>query len=412
MGWLTDMFKGRKKNEQQNNLSVAQTFRGYEPKFTSFGGNILLSSQILESVRLKATFVSKVDPKYIRDQNGIKIRVTDGSIAKILKRPNAYMTKTDFFYKASFIREVAKNCFIFLDSYTTNGGYKNYTGMYILQPTKAEMYEDTDGSLWWGFEFQNQSGTVYFRKEEIVHWAKDYEDLQYKGGGEFTQNSEADMLRTLEAYHQILESIAEASKCACYFDGILKVNAYTSADKKTQEIRDRFIDDLRTNRSGVAVLDNGADWQDINRKLTMVDEKTMAHFQKQIEIFTGVTIDMLRGKFSVEEKEAFYEKNIESCLMSLGEAFSMCFFGQWQTTHGDEIVLYHKKIELMSTTQISQLIRDTIVAGVFKIDEYRDMLGYAPLENGAGQERPRGYNNLDGQPNNTTTQVSEVKDEQ
>ena len=410
MGWLTDKFKGRKNKEQQNNLSVAQTFKGYEPKFTNFGENTLVSSQILESVRLKATFVSKVDPKYIRDQDGIKIRVTDGSIAKILKRPNNYMTKTDFFYKASFIREVANNCFIFLDSYTTNGGYKNYTGMYILQPTKAEMYEDkNDGSLWWGFEFQNQSGIVYFRKEEIVHWAKNYEDLQYKGGGNFTQNSESDMLRTLEAYHQILESIAEASKCACYFDGILKVNAYVADDKKTQDIRNQFINDLRSNKSGVAVLDNGAEWQDINRKLTMIDEKTLAHFQKQIEIFTGVTIDMLRGKFSVEEKEAFYEKNIESCLMSLGEAFSMCFFGQWQTTHGDEIVLYHKKIELMSTTQISQLIRDTIVAGVFKIDEYRDMLGYAPLENGAGQERPRGYNNLDG---SKTTQISEVKDEQ
>jgi hypothetical protein len=414
MSWITDIFKGRKE-KKQGNKSVAQSFKGYEPKFTDFGKNILASTQILESIRLKSDFVSKVDPKYIREQNGIKVRVTEGSIAKILKRPNKYMTKTDFFYKASFIREVAKNCFIFLDSYETQGGYKKYTGMYILQPTSAEMYEDEfDGSLWWGFEFQGQGGTVFFKKEEIVHWAKNYEELQYKGGGSFTQNSESDMLHTLQGYHQILESIAEASKCACYFDGLLKVNAYTSTDKKTQEIRDKFIEDLRTNRSGVAVLDNGAEWQDINRKLTMVDEKTMEHFQKQIEIYTGVTIDMLRGKFNVEEKEAFYEKNIESGLISLGEAFSMCFFGEWQTTHGDEIILYKRKIELMSTTQVTQIIKDTMVAGIFMKDEYRDMLGYAPLEDGKGQEMPRGYNYLDGATNNVsnnqTTQPSEVKD--
>ena len=413
MSWLTDLFKGRKK-QQNGNKALAKTFKGYEPKFTDFGKNILVSSQILESIRLKADFVSKVDPKYIREENGVKVRVTDGSIAKILKRPNKYMTKTDFFYKACFIREVAKNCFIFIDGYKTVGGYKKYTGMYILQPTSAEMYEDeNDGSLWWGFEFQGQSEKVFFRKEEIVHWAKHYEDLQYKGGGDYTRNSESDMLHTLQGYHQILESIAEASKCACYFDGILKVNAYTSENKKEQAIRDKFIEDLRTNKSGVAVLDNGADWQDITRKLTMVDEKTMAHFQKQIEIFTGVTIDMLRGKFTVEEKEAFYEKNIESGLLSLSEAFSMCFFGDWQTTHGDEIVLYQRKVELMSTTQKIQLIKDTVVAGLFKKDEYRDMLGYAPLEDGAGQEMPRGYNYLDTPTGNTAptpTNTSEVND--
>ena len=413
MSWLADLFKGRKKREQNNNLTVAKTFKGYEPKFTDFGNNLLASSQILESIRLKADFVSKVDPKYIREKDGVKVRVLDGSIAKILKRPNKYMTKTDFFYKAGFIREVAKNCFIFIDSYITKGGYKNYIGQYILQPTSAEMYEDVDGSLWWGFEFQGQSEKVFFRKEEIVHWAKNYEDLQYKGGGDYTNISEKDMLNTMQAYHTILESIAEASKCACYFDGILKVNAYIAEDEKAQAIRDKFIEDLRTNKSGVAVLDNGAEWQDINRKLTMVDEKTMAHFQQQIEIFTGTTIDMLRGKFSVEDKEAYYERHIESGLMSLGEAYSMCFFGDWQTTHGDEIVLYHKKVELMSTTQKIQLIKDTVVAGLFKKDEYRDMLGYAPLEDGAGQEMPRGYNYLDKPTGNitpTTTNASEVKD--
>lgn len=418
MSWLTDLFKGRKE-KQQGNKTVAGTFKGYEPKFTDFGENLLASLQILESIRLKCDFVSKVDPKYIREQNGVKVRITEGSIAKILKRPNKYMTKTDFFYKANFIREVAKNCFIFIDSYITKGGYKNFTGMYILQPRTAEMYEDIDGSLWWGFEFENRSGTVFFKKEEIVHWTKHYEDLQYKGGGDYTKHSEADMLNTLQAYHQILESIAEASKCACYFDGILKVNAYVAEDKKSQEIRDQFISDLRTNKSGVAVLDNGAEWQDINRKLTMVDEKTMAHYQQLIEIFTGTTIDMLRGKFTIEDKEAFYERNIESPLISLSEAFSMCFFGDWQTTHGDEIVLYNRKVELMSTTQKIQLIKDTVVAGLFKKDEYRDMLGYAPLENGAGQEMPRGYNYVDAPTGNpppaptpTTTNASEVKDEQ
>jgi hypothetical protein len=50
----------------------------------------------------------------------------------------------------------------------------------------------------------------------------------------------------------------------------------------------------------------------------------------------------------------------------------------------------------MATSEIVSIIQNTIAAGIFKIDEYREMLGYAPLENGEGEARPRGYNELDG----------------
>ena len=51
----------------------------------------------------------------------------------------------------------------------------------------------------------------------------------------------------------------------------------------------------------------------------------------------------------------------------------------------------------MATSEIVSIIQSTIPAGVFTIDEYREMLGYAPLGNDEGNQRPRGYNNLDGQ---------------
>ena len=78
---------------------------------------------------------------------------------------------------------------------------------------------------------------------------------------------------------------------------------------------------------------------------------------------------------------------------------SKVFFSQWQTSHGDQIVMYPHKVQLMATSEIVSIIQSTISAGVFKIDEYREMLGYAPLENGEGEARPRGFNNLDGTSN-------------
>jgi hypothetical protein len=55
----------------------------------------------------------------------------------------------------------------------------------------------------------------------------------------------------------------------------------------------------------------------------------------------------------------------------------------------------------MATSEIVSVIKTTIAAGVFMKDEYREMLGYAPLPNGEGQTMPRGFNNLDGEETST-----------
>ena len=133
--------------------------------------------------------------------------------------------------------------------------------------------------------------------------------------------------------------------------------------------------------------------------LKMVDAATLKELKENAFIYEGVTLEMLMGQMTTQDKEAFYENWIEPAAISLGQAMSKVFFSQWQTSHGDQIVLYPHKVQLMATSEIVSIIQSTISAGVFKIDEYREMLGYPPLENGEGEQRPRGFNNLDG--NNT-----------
>ena len=194
-----------------------------------------------------------------------------------------------------------------------------------------------------------------------------------------------------------MQSIAEASKLGCCFDGILKVNAYASDNEKAQKIRNSFIEDLRNNRGGIAVLDNGAEYQEIKRQLSLVDSSTLNEIKQNVFVHTGVSLEMLEGKMTTADKEAFYENFIEPSAVSLGQAMSKFFFSKWQTSFGDQIILYPNKVQLMATSEIVSIIQSTIPAGVFTIDEYRQMLGYAPLGNDEGNQRPRGYNNLDGQ---------------
>lgn len=393
--WLVNMFKPRAKKQKTFNESV--TMVGYEPNFTSFGTVVNYSDIVLSALRKKQRFFGKLVPRHIRKESGKVTVLNNSDIAKLLRNPNGYQTTYDFLTQAFFMREIFDNCYIYADYYITNADEKKYTDMFVLLPAdKPRVIDGENGKLLLAFTFDGYSDEIVFDYDEIIVWKNNHEDNQYIGGGRYGSNANKDLLDSLEAYHQIKQSIAEASKIGCTFDGIIKVNAYGGDLEKNKAIRDQFIADLRANKGGVGVLDNGSDYQEIQRQLKMADSATLAEIKQNILIHTGVSIEMLMGKMTPQDKEAFYEDHIEPSAISLGQAMSKVLFTQWQTSHGDEVVLYHHKVQLMSTSEIVSIVQSTISAGVFTIDEYRDMFGYPPLANGEGEQRPRGFNNLDG----------------
>ena len=396
MGWLDKIFS-KAKRPRGAIMDMRTTMNGHQPRFTSFGANILYSDIVQAATKMKARFFGKLDPRHIRVRDEKIELITDSTVARLLRAPNDYQTTYDFLTQAFFMREKDDNCFIYPDYYTTKAGQRIYTGMYILLPVTTPIIEqDESGNLFYRFEFDNPTRQVTFPFEDIIAWHQNFEDNQFLGGGRFGSMANGDLLTSLSAYHTSKEAVAEAAKLGCYIDGIIKVNAYAAANDKATEIRDQFIADLKANKSGIAVLDNGADYINIQRTLKMVDAATLKEIKDNVLLHTGVTMDMLQGKFTSEEKEALYENWIEPAAVSLGQAMSKTFFSERQTSFGDQVQLYPRKIQLMSMSEITRMVEATINAGVFMIDEYREMYGYAPLPNGEGKQRPRGFNNLDG----------------
>ncbi len=393
-GWLANLFKPRatKVNTGFNDLV---SMVGYEPKFSNFGSQVLYSNLVLSAIQTKQRFFGKLEPRHIRYEDGKTVTITDSTVAKVLRNPNHYQTTYDFLTQAYFMREKDKTCYILVDRYKTTGGYWYNENLIVLLPSDKPELREENGELYWVFTFDGWSEAVVFNYNDIIVWKKDIEDNQYMGGGKYSTNANSDLLNSLQAHRTITESVAEASKLGCMFDGLLKVNAYGGDNEKTQAIRDKFLEDIKNNKGGLPVLDNGADYVQIQRQLKMVDGNTLAEIKENAVISTGVSVEFMMGKYTIEDKEAFYESHIEPAAISLGQAMAKVMLSR----ANEAIVLYPHKVQLMATSEIVSIIQSTIAAGVFMKDEYREMLGYAPLPNGEGQTMPRGYNNLDG---NTT----------
>ena len=108
-----------RKKEKTTGLHHAPTNNGGLPFYTSFGDNIYASDIIVQAIRRKATEFKKLDLQHIRTTNGIQTVITDSSIARVLRRPNEYMSTADFLEKITILLELNKNVFIYPQYYNT-----------------------------------------------------------------------------------------------------------------------------------------------------------------------------------------------------------------------------------------------------------------------------------------------------
>ena len=92
-------------------MTFAPTMDGKNPFYSSFGSSIYASDIIVEAIRCKSNEFMKLDPRHIVDRDGKQIERRDSSVSRILRKPNGYMTTSDFLQKIEILLELNKNVF-------------------------------------------------------------------------------------------------------------------------------------------------------------------------------------------------------------------------------------------------------------------------------------------------------------
>ena len=371
---------------------------GTLPFYTSFGESIYASDIIVQSIRCKANEFKKLNPRHIRTTERGQITVADSDIAQILRRPNEYMTTGDFLEKITILLELNKNIFIYPSYYMTKGGERFYTGLYPLKPSNVEYLTNDNGDLFLNLRFNNGYETT-LPSDSVIHWKKDYGVNDYFGGGMFGGNDDEGLLTMLQRYDQLTQSIAKAIECSCQINGIVSYNSYIDDDNLKAE-REKFNEDVQSDKSGVLFLDEKLKYTDLKRDVKLVDAETLKFFYDTILRANGTPLAILNGDYTKSQKEAYYEHALEADIKNLGQSMSRILFSKRQASFGNEIVLYPNEIQFMSMENKISALQTGLPAGIFTKDEARELLGYPPLPNGAGQVVPQGYNNLLDENNN------------
>lgn len=392
--------------KDKKGLRFAPTMNGNVPFYSPFGENIYASDIIVQSIRCKANEFKKLDPRHIANDNGVVKVVSDSSVAKVLKRPNEYMTTADFLEKITILLELNKNVFIYPQYYIAKNGKKYFTGLYPLKPSSITYLADDKSKLYINMKFANGYEVPALPADSIIHWRKDYGINDYFGGGMFGGNDNAGLLTMLKRYDELTQSIAKALQVSCEINGIVRYNTY-HGDEQLEESREKFEKDLKNNKSGLLFTDLSTEYTNIPRDTKIVDADTLKFFYETILRANGTSLAILNGDYTKAQKEAYYEHALEADIKSLGQVLSKVLFSERENSYGNEIVLYPNSVVFMSMTEKVSALQTGLPAGIFTKDEARELLGYPPLPDGQGEVLPQGYNSLLDENNNNKLQDTE-----
>lgn len=378
----------------RSGLRNAYTTTGTVPFYSDFGNDVYASDIVRAAIECKTTEFKKLDLRHIRTVNGEQSVITDHSVSRILQQPNAWTTQADFLEKIKTIHELNKNVYIYPAYYRNVAGEKVYTGMYVLKPKNVWYKQDAANKLFIEFEFYN-GYFVTLPANEVVHWRKNYGVDDYFGGFAYGGDDNAGLLKTLDVYDKLTQSIAKALRVSCQINGVMHINTYLDDDKSEARRKD-FVKRLENNDSGILFEDEKAKYTHIPRDVKLVDAETLKYFRYVIAYSTGVSDAIMSGDYTPQQKQAFYERALEADIKSLGQAMTAVLFTPGEISHGNAVTAYPNKIIFMSMEHKIAYMNVAVPAGAMKKNEIRDMGGYAPIE--GGDELPRAYNSLD---NNT-----------
>jgi HK97 family phage portal protein len=390
-----------RKKEQKQGLTYAPTMNGGLPFYSPFGDSVYASDIIVESIRCKATEFKKLAPRHIRTVGGQQTVIADSSVARVLSRPNPYMTQADFLEKITILLELNKNVFIYPEYYITKGGEKYFTALYPLKPSDVWYLADNAGKMFIKMQFAN-GYKVTLPIDSVIHWRKDFGVNDYFGGGMLGGNDNAGLLTMLKRYDQLTQSIAKALECSCQINGVMRVNSYLD-DEKSEKARAEFEANLSANRSGILFTDMKAEYTHLPRDVKLVDAETLKFFYDTILRANGTPLAILNGDYTKAQKEAYYEHALEADIKSLGQAMSKVMLSDRESSFGNEIIFFPNDISFMSMENKISALQIGLPAGIFTKNEARELLGYPPIE--GGDVMPRGYNEIDS---TTVTETDEV----
>ncbi len=367
--------------------------------YRRFHGELLDIDAVVACIDALARNLAKMRLTAIRQvKDAVAVTETTSDVARVLKKPNKYMTQYDFIYKVAALYYASNNVFIWPE-------YEDgkLVALWPINYTRFKLF-DKDGIKVARFELHhNHYYTVPY--SDLIHLRNHYFNDELYGD----ENSPFSPIA--ELMHAQNQGIIEGIKSSALIRGLL-IAAGVMKEEDITKARERFIEENldAKNNGGVMIIDGKFDYKNIESKPYIIDADTRNQTRQSTFDYFGVNEDFVQNKFTAEKYESIYEGKLEPFAIMFTDALTAFLFTERELGFGNEVHANMNKVKYQSTNAVVNIVNATKELGLFTRDEYREMLGYEPLgpERG-GDEIMIATNNYES---NTSIQEGEGSNEE
>lgn len=366
MGLFDFFLKDRPKVNEKQKIESFKMLNGYEPKFTSFGGDIYESELVRSAINARATHISKL--KFdIRGSANASLQ------NKLMKAPNQIQTWSQFLYRISTILDVHNTAFI-VPIYDK---YGEISGVFCPLPssTTIKLYGKTPYLV---YEF-NWGERASIELDACGILTK----FQYRSDF-FGERNDA-LLPTMDLIHIQEQGIQEAVKSSATYRFYAQVNNFTKPEDLAKE-RQRFSEEnfSRESKGGGLLLFPNT-YSNINQVKSTpytIAADEMKLIEKNVYQYFMVNEDVLQNKAFGDAWSAFYEGAIEPFAIQFSEVMTKMLFTLREQSQGNIVMLTANRLQYMTNKDKLDVSSQLVDRGVISINDAREIWNLPPVDDG------------------------------
>ena len=365
---LFDRLFGRAPKPRGDSEGAWRMLNGYEPHFTTFGGNIYESELVRASIDAIARHVSKLSV------------ITAGSAKPALQNklkhgPNEFQTWSQFLYRLATILYVHNTAFI-APVYDT---YGEPSGVYAVLPERCEVVQyGNDKTPYLRYKF-GWGETAAIELENCGIMTR----FQYKSDM-FGESNHA-LYPTMDLIRMQNQGIQEGVNSSATYRFMAQLSNFAKAEDLAKERKRFTAENFSRDAGGGGMLLFPNTYQNIKQienKPFVVDADQMGVINRAVFDYFGVNEDVLTNKAYGDAWAAFYEGCIEPFAVQFSEVMTRMLFTFREQSQGNYVMATANRLQYMTNADKLAVSAQMMDRGIMSINEVREIWQLPPVDGG------------------------------
>lgn len=321
-----------------------------------------------------ATHVAKGQVLHVvQDKDGRVSTIKRSSeYTRLFLHPNSMMTKQDFLYSMAWQLQLA-NLAIAWVKWDGNHPVEVWPLVYL----DMEVREKIGGG--YAVEFAEPDGhRQIVDMEDLIVLRRKYNGIGYTGQGNQAVKNSLEMVNSLD------EGLKQAVQISNKIHGLLKQKKSMLSDTSTEAAQKSFIErmDKAAKNGGVVALDAMEEYQPLSVTAWTANAVQQKQITDRIYSYWRTPEEVVNNTASEQVMQNYYDSIVEPIWEEMAEAFTNALFTRKEQAFGSKILVTSGAATGASWSTKLSIVSNTKDLGLLTPNEYRELLGYAPVEDG------------------------------